>query len=318
MPSSTAKMNYLYLVIVVLVLSTLLFNCDSNDFEKIDNPNAKEYEQLNVDQENNELIKIRSNGVKERRIFSRFTESVIKNGGREVLAETIRFDTEGNKKEQYRYSSTAVNVQWLYDYDEYGNIKSMEEYDGYQSLLKRTIYNFSSSGILLDKREEIKTSKIYYEYSYDDKYNLTDVNLFNTDKVLYSKYIYKYDAEVLDSIILYRNNLLSAEYLFQYDSLGRRIGEKIVSKQNPSRLIKYDYDERNKLIFIDKVKLTKIEYSYNEDGDVTEEKIYNSSGDYQSRTTFEYDSKTGLLSSKTRYDGLDRPALEIRFEYDFY
>ncbi|MDX1699643.1 MAG: hypothetical protein R3250_03445 [Melioribacteraceae bacterium] len=305
--------------IAIIFLSIILFStCDSDSFEEINNPNSREYKKLEVDQEDKELVKIKANSVKERRIFSRFTENVIKSGGKEVLAETIRFDIEGNKKEQYRFNSTSVNVQWLYDYDEYGNLKSIEEYDGYQSLLKRTIYNNRSNGLLLDKREEMKKSNTYYEYNYDDSLNLVSVNLFNNDRVLFSKYLYKYEEKKLDSVILYRNNLVSAKFLFEYDSQGRRKSESIISKQSPARVINYEYDDVGNLVLVDNKRLTKIEYTYNDNGDITEEKIYNSAGDFQSRTTFTYDLETGLLSEKTRYDGLDRPALEIRYEYDFY
>jgi hypothetical protein len=302
----------------VTIIILMQVSCSSEDPKVINNPNSNEYSKLNVDQDKTEEEKIAEKNVKERRIYSKFTSNIIESGGNEVLAETIRFDDEGKKTEQYRYSSSRVEVQWLNDYDEFGNLKTVEEYDGFQKLLKRTYFNYNSKGTLLDKRIDNKNNKTYFEYEYDDSLNLINVNVFNTDRILYSKTLYKYSDEKLDSVIFYRNNLVSQIITLDYDSLDRRIGENTIIKDRIIEKVKYEYDEDGNLKTIANPKTATIKNIFDKKGNVIDERYFDASGNMQSRITFEYNAEDDLLSKKVKYDGLNRPALEIRYEYDFH
>lgn len=304
-------------ILLILFFLILWISCSSEKLKKVENPNAKEYEKLVVDQEINELAKIKQNNVKERRTYSKFTDHIVKGGGNEILVEKINFNQKGYKKEQYRYASDGIHTQWIYDYDEFGNKKLLETYDGFRILINKTSYNFASNGILSDKWDEVKNEKLYYEYFYDDNYNLEKIHLFDNNKALYSTSFYKYANGLLDSIVYYKNNFVIQVNTFEYDSLNRIKKDILTVKDRVMNLIEYKYDQNGKIINL-KEKMTEWRYTYNDSGDLIEEKNFNSDGDLQGRLTYEYNPQTNLLLNKVRFDGMNNPALNIRFEYEFY
>ena len=190
-------------ITVFLILMTLINSCSSDKLKKVDNPNSKEYEKIVIDQEPKELAKAKNAKVKVRRTFSKFTDHIVKGGGKEVLVEKINFGKDGNKSEQYRYVSEELHTQWLFEYDEYGNKKLVETYDAFQKPIDKTYFDYASNGILSEKWNESKNKKIYYEYFYDDNYNLTKIHLIDNKGKLYSTSSYKYNEGKLDSIIIY-------------------------------------------------------------------------------------------------------------------
>jgi YD repeat-containing protein len=272
-----------------------MINCSSEKLEKVVNPNAKEYSRIVINQEDKELEKIKNFDIKERRVSSKFTDNIIKSGGKEVLVEKITFNEDGNKTEQFRFRADAIDAQWLYDYDEYGNEKLIEAYDGFQGLLNR----------------------VYFEYEYDDKYNLQKINLLDNHRVLRSNSFYKYTEERLDSVLYYNKYSLVKTITFQYDSLNRLQKETTLLNNKIIDLVTYGYDRKGNIIDIITAKVSHQKYSYDSAGNLTEEIHLDQQGNLQSRNTYEYDPVTGLLNSKTRYDGSNIAALEIRYEYDF-
>lgn len=303
--------------IAFLFISFLFFSCGTDKPERVDNPNSKEYQDILVDQELKEETKIKENKVKERRIFSRFTDNIVKGGGPEVLSERINFDKNGNKTEQFRYTSDGLHTQWLFEYDEYGNNKSIETYDGFQQLIEKNFYDYASNGALKQKWEEIKGKKYFSEYSYDEEYNLTKIHYLDDNRRLYSTAIYKYENDLLDSVQFYKNNIITKFYTFEYDSLNRPITIINAAENRLVNKITIEYDSSGNIINR-RDKVADWRYVYNDSGDIIEEQQFNASGDYQGRSTFKYNNKTNLLEEKVRYDGLDKDALIIRYEYEFY
>lgn len=301
-----------------ILLILFIVSCGSPDVEKVINPNAKEYKKIEVSQESKEEEKIKLKKVKERRTYSKFTDFIIKGGGKEVLVERINYDKNGNITEQYRYSATGVQNQWLFDYDEFGNKKSIQLYDVYQNLIEKEDYEFASNGIL----KKIKYSKgkqiTYFEYYYDKFYNLVEKQYFDAKKNLTTSTKYKYKNSLLDSVIIYSNNLVINTITFEYDSLKRRAAEKLFQHDKMINTYEYIYDDFNNLIHINNLKLSKNDYVYDNDGNIKEETIYDKNGNQQTRMVYEYLPNNGLLKNKVKFDGENNAALEIRFEYDYY
>ncbi len=309
--------KFILQIVILLISIVLMINCSSEKLEKVVNPNAKEYSRIVINQEDKEFEKIKNFDIKERRVFSKFTENIIKSGGKEVLVEKITFNEDGNKTEQFRFRADGIDAQWLYDYDEYGNEKLIEAYDGFQGLLNRVYFEYSSNGILNEKIDEKKNNKTYFEYEYDDKYNLQKINLLDNHRVLRSNSFYKYTNDQLDSVLYYNKYSLVKTITFQYDSLNRLQKETTLLNNKIIDLVTYDYDQKGNIIDIITAKVSHQKYSYDSAGNLTEEIHLDQQGNLQSRNTYEYDPTTGLLHSKTRYDGSNIAALKVRYEYDF-
>lgn len=302
---------------ILLILITIITSCSSEKLKKVENPNSKEYKKIIIEQEPKELIKTKNANVKERRTFSKFTDHIVKGGGKEVLVEKINFNEDGNKSEQYRYVSEVLHTQWLFEYDEFGNQKLIETYDAYQKSIDKTHFDYASNGILTKKWDESKNRKFYYEYFYDDNYNLFKLNLIDNDLKLSSSSTYKYNEGRLDSIINYKNNLITQIITFEYDSLNLLKNEFLLSKGRILNQIEYDYDNEGRIIKLTD-KLAEWHYTYNKSGDILEEKHFDPRGNFQGKTTFHYSPSTNLLEQRIRYDGTNTASLIIRYEYDFY
>ena len=58
-------------------------------------------------------------------------------------------------------------------------------------------------------------------------------------------------------------------------------------------------------------------FEYDENGNATVDIMFNNFGGRQYKFVNEY-NKNGLVAKKTRYDALDKPALIIEYEYEYY
>jgi YD repeat-containing protein len=306
-------LSYLFLFFLMLII----LSC-SSEKKKIENPNSKEYQKIEVTQELKEMGKIKENKIKERRTYSKFTTNYIPSGGKEILAEKIHFDEKGNKLEQIRYRSDGVDMQTLFSYDEFGNYKTIETFDGYHNLMTKTNYEFSSVGILLKKETEKNNAKTYYEYEYDENFNLTRINLYNNNRALYEYSIYKYAANNLDSIIVFSNGFITQISFFNYNSQNRLTKDNSIINKYYKKLTTYEYDNYGNILKVFTPKLANWEYSYDSKGNILEEINTDKDGNLQARFTYSYNEENNLLLGKLRYDGNNVEALEIRFEYDFY
>jgi YD repeat-containing protein len=307
-----------HVIVVNLLLLALLTSCSSDHNKKIENPNSQEYQKLEINQELKEDSKIIANKVKERRVYSRFTSNYIKGGGKEILVEKTNYNEIGNKKERYRYRSDGVDSQWLYDYDEYGNDRSVELYDGFQKLFNKTNFEYSSQGILLKKNFEKNKSKTFYNYLYDDDYNLVEIKSYYKTNSALQNTVYKYHSGLLDSVIIYRNKFISQKIKFEHDSLGRREKESNIINNKVINYVSYVYDKVGNIIKLVEPKIALWKYIYDSRGNLLDEKHTDNQNNLQSRTTYKYDLSNDLMINKIRYDGTNTPALNTRYEYDFY
>ena len=183
----------------------------------------------------------------------------------------------------------------VYTYDSYGNLTSVYpnsndkkvyyfEYDKFNMLKKVSLdgniikqfeyleVNGINTGLLT---KEINEDGTYYEYSYDDNYNLIsysynkEINETITSTV-YSTY--KYDE--LSNLVYYKDHLENLVYYYMYDIYGnleqiKIFDEAITSNDITYDYIKFEYDEKQNISKVHKcfngtVQTTEYNYEYNE------------------------------------------------------
>jgi len=315
------KMKQSFQLIIILLFTLSLTNCGQNNDLKNLNPNSAPYKKLSVNQEDIEIQKMKELRVKSRKTYSKFSTKYIKGGGIEILVERINLDENGNKSEQFRYLSNGdVDFQWLYNYDYYERLTTTESYDGFQTLLSKIINEYDGEGYKNKSEEWSEKSKTYTtsKYVYDKNYNLLETSSSNERDGFLYKSEYKYTDSMLDSVLFLNNkNQLLTTIKIKYDSDKRKVGVSEFNSTGISLETEYKYDSNSNLIEIKNNKLSSFSYKYDAKGNVIDEIEYNSGGYQQNRFGYEYDSSTGLLVKKIRYDGENDPALLIRYEYEY-
>ena len=309
---------------IALFLSLVLISLTSCSREtKIEdiNPNSKEYSKIKVSQEEIELSKIIDKPIKTRTAYSKFSDKYIKGGGKEIMVEKINFDESGFRTEHVRYVSNGdVDLQWLYDYDYYNKLISVEAFDGYRKPVYKSSINYDHSGYKksIEEKGEKENSNTSKGFVYDDNYNLIKINYYNHNGELTNFEDYIYNNNKLDSLYKYKaNKELVSVLTFTYDSLGRISKETLAGNRLKPLITTYKYGESDQLVEIRNSILSSFQYSYDSNGNLISEIELNSGGFLQSKFTYRY-NKDNLVIEKLRYDGEDDVALQVRFEYEFY
>jgi uncharacterized protein YkuJ len=234
--------------------------------------------------------------------------------------EKIFFNEHGNRNEHIRYLGTGdIDLRWNYKYDEDDNIIKRESYDVWENMKARSISVFDIN------RNEIERLDLNLKSGGDDKttWNYDNANrMINMKKVsskknLITREIYTYDDINLIKISVLDNNENEiSSTLFNYDSLNRKIKEVIAYKNMPSRIKSFKYDKNGNLIEIDGGYFRQ-EFKYDKKGNIVEDVMFNKDGGRQHKFINLFDHR-GLIIERVRYDSFEKPAIFIRYLYEFH
>ena len=226
-------------------------------------------------------------------------------------------------------------------------IKSITTIDGEGKIKYTEFYNDKGDFIKQGSLSDNKQLKIDRELFYNDSSKLIEERTYTSsgDINTTSKYYYN------DNKRLFKNEYISfgevsATWIFEYDGKGNKITEKQTSGTMGNTLTKYKYDDNNFLIQEDKSNNTigkeeRINYKYNEKGQIIEKKtrayyfnttitltyFYNdpggliklfekSSNGVSSTTIYEYNDK-GLLISDIWESSISKTSQKTTYQINF-
>lgn len=308
---------------VLLVLGVLfLISCGKNNSPKfseakfiIESPNNE------VNQEIAELVKAKKFKVKERTTHSYFYN---KNGsvtGNGALSEKILFDESGRKSEYFQYvAGGQIESHNIYEYDENGALfaTTVLNAGGYPTWKRES--EFDNNGYEILRKEMDEKSLKFNEIipTYDSLGHLIELKKISHDGRDLGKKTFTYDSLGLmqTKLLFSTNDRLADSITYQYDENNNLSEEIHVRLKVHKHIINYSYDENANLIEIKEPHVQKT-YSFNENNDVVDEKVFDKDGYQQLHFKYIYGPQ-GLLAEKIRYDGSDNPAVFIKYEYVFY
>ncbi|NOX17852.1 MAG: hypothetical protein GXO87_06165, partial [Chlorobi bacterium] len=274
-----------------------------------------------MEQDKREDIKSAANHVKERKIVSYFYNKYGKVSERGFLVEKKIYNEKGELTEVTRFLSNGdIDLRWTYEYNDNGDIVHSKTVNGLNFLRYERKSKYDDDGKEIEREEyDVKTkkfNKIVYEY--DDKGDLLVAKTYNSDGNLLFLENNEYDDK--GRIVLKkRENPEGALFTvtqIEYDSLGRKSKELVKDfRAQPSFTI-FSYDSLGYLKGKNRGFVNEL-FINDENGNIVTEKLFDGGGGLQQRIDYFYDEK-GLLSERIRYDGMENPALFIKYEYEFY
>ena len=248
------------------------------------------------------------------------------------MRESYRYDSNNNKLEKVvtMKNETAYKCTWTYD--DKGKVSEKEEYFTElitpENLDKLVIDEVNTKGVL---RKRLK-------YTYDNKGNRTEVNIYDAQKKVAPKSSAGAQApvkeepkkpsyeEIADPKLLYTveyDNLgnIWKKDTYVYDKAGQIIEVKSVdNEQKPFFRYTYKYDAKGneiERVSYDKSNevIQKTTQVYNSKGELVERAEYDSYGELIQKNTYKYDEKGQLIEQQGRNtDG--SLAFLIKFTYN--
>ena len=248
------------------------------------------------------------------------------------MRESYRYDSNNNKLEKVvtMKNETAYKCTWTYD--DKGKVSEKEEYFTElitpENLDKLVIDEVNTKGVL---RKRLK-------YTYDNKGNKTEVNIYDAQKKVAPKSSAGAQApvkeepkkpsyeEIADPKLLYTVEYDNLDNIWKkdtyvYDKAGQIIEVKSVdNEQKPFFRYTYKYDAKGneiERVSYDKSNevIQKTTQVYNSKGELVERAEYDSYGELIQKNTYKYDEKGQLIEQQGRNtDG--SLAFLIKFTYN--
>ena len=327
--------NYL----LILFIMVLAFNCAEGKQEENNNEKGSEAEasfsgsdiqtpfvidaQSRSRNETPEDYQIRvagKNNVKNRTAVNFLYDLKGKLNNDGAVSEEVEFDKKGRKIKHVLYMGTnKINFIWLFKYDNNDNLVEFNSYDENNILLQKKVLSYNKVNKITESNEIYPTrnNQINYKYIYNESGLLIETKGNNSKGISTSEKRSYNSSDRIESILsLSHDGTVVSNNKLEYDNRGNIIKEIYKDSNNNEMITTYEgynspYPEQVNMPIQKKV------YKYDSKGNVLLEMMYNSDGGRQYKYKNEYDEK-GLITKRTRYDALDKPALIIKYEYSFY
>lgn len=202
-----------------------------------------------------------------------------------ILSEVMELLPSGQIK-QVRKDSTKFGFKntWNYTYNDSGKVKYLENFRGEIPVFRRTYYYGSNGKEIMREENKIdrNNSYEYYMYEYNSDSLLESRSLLlSKEKNFYGKEIFKYGKYGL-TVLTGENSEgeITVESQFKYDDEGKRISRQTVSNSTIVDDESYKYDDEDRLIEI-AASISKIQYIYNDNGNIEKEILLNEKGGTQ-------------------------------------
>lgn len=237
-----------------------------------------------------------------------------------AVSEIIEYDNKGRRAVHIAYRSMMeINYKWEFKHDTNNNMTEFTSFDNFnRAQLKKTL-TYDSGNKLIGTKEIYPATgnEVIYSYKYDDKGNLIEtVGKTSEGKETSEKREYYEFGKVKKAELIDKKEGKTLEQNFHYDVKGNLIKEVMTYPNKREQVISYsDYF----YIYPKEIQSPgrKKVFEYDENGNATLDIMFNSDGGRQYKFVNEFD-KNGLVIKKTRYDALDKPALIIEYEYEYY
>lgn len=307
-------------ITVLSLLAVFMIACGGTE-KKTQALKKKETPYTQLNQEQKEMRKAKEFKVKKRDTYSYFYNKYGKVDEKGFLVESLLYDEKGNLTEHLFYTSRgAIDRKYVYEYDGKGNIIKNEAYDVFGDLRNRQFSEYDEFGNIVEAKVfNIKLNDYNkVEFIYDKDGNLLEKTTYDPDDTVIEKTVNEYDSSgvLLHTIRYGKGERVQEKDYFQYDSLGNKIKMTMDIPGTLPKFYTYKYDENNNMIEERSVHYIK-RYAFDKDNNVLMEEVYDKDEYLQTRFQYFYDER-GLLKEKIRYDGMGKPAIYIRYQYEFY
>lgn len=312
--------NYLLKYILLLILFSFLLQCGKDEVKK---PIAKKKDKEKkafIAQDEREIEKAKLLNIKSRKTFSHFYTKDKKISDKSYFVEEINFDKNGNMLIHKTFLSAGqIDLQWIYEYDDAGNLLSSRCLAGGVTKRSENIYTYDENGNEVEMKDyQRKTNnynKIVTEYS-DDGLKTKSTLFDHLDKII-SKTEYSYvDRKLVSQTFFNNKSEQTAEINYQYDSLENIIEENKLVTDWRSRTKRYILDSLNNVITVDQI-FYKRELEYDSSGNIINEQSFDGKGNAQMKIIHTYD-ENGLMIETIKYAGSGKPEIYVKYEYEYY
>lgn len=237
-----------------------------------------------------------------------------------MIIQYLIFDKNGNNIEHTWFKAgKTVDRKWMYEYDQKGNITKLIGIDDLkrQQYIRESTYDEHSREI---ERTEFKAnvSETYtIKYKYDSNGNLINMDMYRSDNSLAWAESYLYKGNLLMEKNSYNEKGDKASTMqYKHNDAGLIIEE--INQDAPEgyrSMNKYKYDEKGRLTEHITPNSRQL-FSYNENGDVVEDILFNGFGGRQHKFEFTY-LPNGLLNQRLKYSPTDKLDYIITYHYEY-
>lgn len=241
----------------------------------------------------------------------------------------LKFDKKGNKIEDStnKYNLDSNDRTYSYKYDSLGNKVEKVFYTPDGNINMKYVYSYDDKGNLINESEYFADGLLAnrYTYLFDERGNLTEYNDF-LGKTLDKRHLYVFDenGNEIEWHIYNSNGELERKWERSFDSRGNMTKEKMLNsegKLTEKSINKYDKDgNKTDEIGIDSEGryIVKIKNKYDNQGHITESNfntyLY---GNIKGKNTFTYD-KDGNLTQENliKSTGKHNEIRKVEYKYD--
>lgn len=286
-----------------------------------------------TEQETRELEKMKKAGVLLRTTNSMFAQG---NNPTPKKIEEFVFNDQGLLMEKTRFTSYGpVDEKVVYKYNKKGELISKTLYNGEDVVLEKEEIKLNKDGKPVEIKAETLVRGVMHKtrrtMKYDKNGILLETRAYESGKDFVIKEVQEYKDGLLSAKRLsnFKNQPLGYE-LYQYDEQKRKVKEiaaNIVYRPErdsvTNKMMSVGYEEKLEFVFKydDKNRITEIKgteyrqvFSYNDNGDVTRDTIFDNGGKKQNDNEFIY-GEDGLLKRIIRYYGDGSPGAYIDYVY---
>ncbi len=281
------------------------------------NPTTKKKGEF-ISQEDKELEKVRKLKVKTRTKYSEYYDLNGQLPAKKTIVAKETFNRKGLLINMVEFNGVGKIVStYKFSYDAKGNpIKAeSKEINGRSStqLSKYDSHGKEIERTLIEKRKNNYITKTLFKYDKDD--NLIEIQEYSNNKLISKQNIFYKDGKKINTIVKDAKDNIALTVTSEYNASKKLIKEQR-KEGNVTLSATYKYDSKGNLIeMIDNE--VKRNYTLDENGNVTEHKMYLLDGRRQLRLMFKYGSN-GLQTEVIRFDNNEKPVLYTNFVYEYY
>ena len=302
-------------------MTLILTGCGKSEKQKGRGKRSKTLSSVRVlTQEEREFEKAKLFGIKSRSTFSRFYDKYGKVPPKGFLVEKSTFDEDGKRIENNLYTSTGeINLNNKFEYDD-DNLIKIEVLNNWGKIKFRRISEYDEFGNETVRKElnlklNLDDNSVF---EYDNEGELVKTIYYDPKERLVSIENYSCDdkGRLISKNMLDPEDKLIAGVTYEYDSLGHVVTEIKSFPNSKTTRTDYKFDQYGNQIEVDAGYYKNI-MEYDNNGNVILEAMYAKGGALQQKFKNFYDHR-GLLLERIRYDGMEKPAVYINYEYEFY
>ena len=319
MKQAIKKISTKTILLLVIVSLIGFIQCGNSEQKKPDAPQDKKVKkEKQIDPDLKELNKAKEAKVLARKKYAAFYNPDGSLPSEKTFVEEIFFDTNGYREALFRYKSTGViDLKYYFEYDSLGNMLSMETLNAFDDILslRESTYDEKNNEIERTITEARKSGEQKTFMRYNEMNQLVEIKVFDQRGQIYSTQTFNYENNLLLSTkTVGADGSIMSEVLYEYDSDGNLIKDE-KREQGYSYITTYKYDLHGNLIELANPQFKRF-YTYDDNDNLIEDKMFLPDGARQFLVTFTYNEK-GLIKEEFRFTPDDKKAYVAVYEYEY-